>query len=747
MAVGVMICYARSGGTLLNKCLGVMPNTIVLSEVSNILDHSAEARRITPSLFPAWQARNWFGIEIADSVFPSEVKELAGYCEANGKALIVRDWSFLSFSKIDVLGNKPPLQLVTVIALGDMELRPFAFVRNAIDVWISRGKPPIEEFSGDYLKYADAIVESGMPVVHYEDFCANPSAVMKTICQIVGIGFDEGFIYEYKKYHFVVGDEQVIGGSRGGNKSEITLLPRKKLSQKELVLLQKNAAINRANQLLGYSQEIEVKIESLAERYLSAYQRTVRMLTSQGVSAIDGRQVIMKTQYSNVLEGVVTILLKGDSLFSKRIYAFIKESSWILIGQALLLLGSLFGVKLMTAILAPQEYGELALGLTVAALATQVLFGPLVNGVTRFYAPAKERGDISRFFNTVHRLMVWVSVAILLMIVLLTFAQLIVGYSEWIPLSCMSLIFALLGGYNSALNGIQNAARHRSIVAIHQGVEPWLRFLTAAGLILLLGANSEIAMLGYILAASLVLMSQYAFFRKMILKNVTRAENPTDWMRQILLYSWPFAAWGIFSWAQQVSDRWALSLFSTTHEVGLYAVLFQLGYYPMSLATTLATQFLAPIFYQQAGDASDGLRNAKVSGYCWRLTWIVLVATGMTFLAAMMWHKQAFGFFVAQEYSSVSDLWPWVLLAGGVFAAGQTLALGIMSQMRTYTMAAAKILTALLGIGLNFVGAYTIGITGVVTATVVFTVAHLVWMAWLARRMDVEMVVAVGRQT
>src|SRR5438874_2297495 len=47
-------------------------------------------------------------------------------------------------------------------------------------------------------------------------------------------------------------------------------------------------------------------------------------------------------------------------------------------------------------------------------------------------------------------------------------------------------------------------------------------------------------------------------------------------------YAWPFAAWGIFTWMQTASDRWALQGRGTS-EVGFYAALYQLGYYPMTL--------------------------------------------------------------------------------------------------------------------------------------------------------------------
>ena len=190
---------------------------------------------------------------------------------------------------------------------------------------------------------------------------------------------------------------------------------------------------------------------------------------------------------------------------------------------------------------------------------------------------------------------------------------------------------------------------------------------------------------------------------------------------------------------QLASDRWALELFANTQEVGLYAALYQLGYYPMSIATGMAVQFLVPIFYQRAGDASDNRRNASVNSLSWRLTGIALGLTVAVFFAALLFHAQIFRLFAAAEYASVSHLLPWMLLAGGIFAAGQTIALNLMSQMKTRIMIAPKLITALLGVALNFAGAYWYGISGIVAAGILFSVSYFVWMAVLAQQEGINL--------
>jgi len=271
-------------------------------------------------------------------------------------------------------------------------------------------------------------------------------------------------------------------------------------------------------------------------------------------------------------------------------------------------------------------------------------------------------------------------------------------------------------------------------VSLHQGMESWARFLIAAGLIVWLGATSTVAMTGYAVAIILVLGSQYTYFRRIALRHGAGTDKDKSWQWRIWKYSWPFATWGICSWAQQASDRWALGLFATTQEVGLYAVLCQFGYYPMAMVTGMVMQFFGPIFFHRAGDANDSRRNASVNSLSWRLTGLVLSVTGAVVLVALQFHAQIFLILVAKEYWSVSHLLPWMLVAGGVFAAGQIVALNPMSQMRTHTMVAATIIPCLLGVAFNFAGAYWYGTTGVVIAGILFSVLYFVWMTTVSTR-------------
>jgi len=400
-----------------------------------------------------------------------------------------------------------------------------------------------------------------------------------------------------------------------------------------------------------------------------------------------------------------------------------------------MMLGSLAMVRLLTELLSHDAYGELALGMTIASLANQMVLGPLGGGINRFYAIAVEKGELGGYLRAVTKLIWYTTAIIIVFAVAATFGLAIFGMNHWISICVSSLVFATLSGNNSNLIGIQTAARRRDIVAILQGVEPFLRMIVFFLLTARLGTNGSVVMIAFALSALFLLVIQ-AFFLKKMIKGAQNSQYKKEWTAAIWRFSWPMGVFGIFTWFQMASDRWALQFFASTSEIGRYTVVYQLGYYPISFMTGVAMQFVVPILYQRAGDVKDGGRNAGVDNISWRMIWLSLAVTGCTFLAATLWHGPIFRILVAEEYRDVSYLMPWMIISGGLFSSGQMLAANLQAQLKTREMIVAKIATALSGLAMNLVGAYLNGITGVIFAGISYSIMYFFWMTMLVTKMS-----------
>lgn len=411
------------------------------------------------------------------------------------------------------------------------------------------------------------------------------------------------------------------------------------------------------------------------------------------------------------------------------------EGTWVAGGQAVAVLGAVVGVRVLTEVLDPHAYGELMLGLTLAILVNQTLLGgPLGAGVLRFFAVAAEAGELPGYAHATVSMAAAAALAVLALGAVLVGVLWASGLGAWVPLAIAALVYALLTGFTAVVGAVQTAARRRAVVALHRSAETWLRFALAASLIWGLGAASAVAMAGYAIAVVLVLCSQLLFLRRLVPK--PNPASASRWQRNIRSYGWPFMTWGVLAWLQLASDRWALQMLDSTEQLGLYGVVYQLGFYPMTLAAGVAVQFIVPFVYQLAGDGTEAFRTARADVLSAHVAIGTLLLTVLAVAIAALFHEAIFRVFVAAEYRSVSFLFPFMVAAGGLFAAGQALSLALMARLETRALIAPKAVVAGIAVALNLAGAYWAGVAGVVAANVIAYLVYLGWMALLARRGD-----------
>lgn len=429
------------------------------------------------------------------------------------------------------------------------------------------------------------------------------------------------------------------------------------------------------------------------------------------------------------------ILLKTlESIYARRQIA--TEFAWIGFGQGIAALGGLFGVRLLTGAMSPALYGQFALALTVTTLIGQIVLGPASQVAIRYYSSAIEHSEFGQYAGALGWLTRW-GIGIVAAF-FAAFAILLVagGAHEWLWLGSLSFLFALIQGLIGIFDGIQNAARNRILVACHLGLATWLRILLAFGLVRFLGANSSHAMLGYLAGGLIILASEaYFFYRRIYTVHapVARpASSRTNWKGRTLEYFWPFATWGIFSFMQQSSDRWALGLTASTAAVGVYAALYQLSFLPVTMAANVAVQLLEPIVYRRAGDGSDHARMSSAFRLIRRMIVLSISATAIAGALAVILHRPIFGLLVAPGYRQVAPLMPVMVAAGGLFATGQVASISLMSTGKSRLLLAPKVGTSILGAALNLIGARTFGIVGVVAGQLLFALVYLAWVLGLS---------------
>ncbi|MFP5270564.1 hypothetical protein [Coleofasciculus sp.] len=274
MAIVVMLCFARSGGTVLNQCLGCLPYVLILSEVNPLGGGSGKGNISYQSVKE--QAKNWYDIELKSDDFVHNILELEKICADTGRSLIVRDWTFVNFTPFINNNWNPPNKLLTLEGLsGKSEVISFAFVRDSIDVWISRGTPDVKNFFSQYLRYIHELLNKNIRIFKYEKFCLNPQKLIYEICQFTGLKYSESFKH-YSQFHQINGDVQVL--SRGQIQGKIKPLHRKLISQDKIVAVNQCSEMIEANNLLGYPiSYYDVNRENIGIKYTRKLNRIIRL--------------------------------------------------------------------------------------------------------------------------------------------------------------------------------------------------------------------------------------------------------------------------------------------------------------------------------------------------------------------------------------------------------------------------------------------------------------------------------------
>ena len=254
---------ARTGGTLITKCLGSMEKVVVLSEV-----HPANLSVTNPMM----QAMDWFGL--IDKQQVSRWRRLGGanggptmlqfvsMCETRasgrGDSLVLRDWSHLDYYGLPY--TKAEMGTGLRDSLGEAyEFVEACTVRHPVDQYRSLGKLPVigeidwDLFLDGNLAFAKYAVECGF--VRYEDLTRDPDGELKKLCSMLEIGFDPSYAQRWGGYEHVTGDT-VNGGSEGTRKSEIRPLKRKGLDESLMERFRSDDRYREICGLLGYDDEL-----------------------------------------------------------------------------------------------------------------------------------------------------------------------------------------------------------------------------------------------------------------------------------------------------------------------------------------------------------------------------------------------------------------------------------------------------------------------------------------------------------
>ncbi len=322
-----------------------------------------------------------------------------------------------------------------------------------------------------------------------------------------------------------------------------------------------------------------------------------------------------------------------------------KEVMWVIAGQSFALIGGVASVKLLTNLMSPVNYGELALGMAVAGMINMFLFGPLAAVVLRFHSVCLERGTLLEYFYVLKR----VHLQLLVCLVGLTAPAGIAVFWQsgftWAALVVTAIMFGIIMGFQASLQGLLAAVRDRKGTAVFQAADVWLRLLCALLLLRLFGVNGNTALIGYIIGGVLVISMQARLpqLKERLAINIYRPLNDVEkrLAKDFMWYGLPILSFAALAVISQYSDRWILQYFSGTKQVGIYAVLYQAASAPVLFISSISSQVVVPVLFGKMGDndsASKILFGYRLVNLCGAMlaAMFLIFGVGLNYFGEML---------------------------------------------------------------------------------------------------------------
>jgi len=256
---------ARSGGTLLSRCLGCMKDVTLLSEIHPVGLALSRTNPRFKVFDPLVQASTWHFLLQADDLirlqargrpptFDEAITLIRDKVRKKGKVLVVRDWTHLDYTGAPFVKDLSMRLVCADILRAKFPILQYCTVRHPIDQWLSllnfgdMGKIlDFGAFMHGYRAFAQECVTIGF--LRYEDFVRDPSGQMRALCDKLSIPFDPDFATKWVNYRKVSGDPP---SSRGRETPEIRPMPRRPLPEGLLDQFENNADYHAIRELLGY---------------------------------------------------------------------------------------------------------------------------------------------------------------------------------------------------------------------------------------------------------------------------------------------------------------------------------------------------------------------------------------------------------------------------------------------------------------------------------------------------------------
>ena len=406
-------------------------------------------------------------------------------------------------------------------------------------------------------------------------------------------------------------------------------------------------------------------------------------------------------------------------IFSRKV---LSEGAWVVSSNILGLLVTLYTINLITSKLNISQYGSLGLILTIQGFFSLVFFGSINNGIFRFSSISIQVQRAKNYFTATLKMGILLGV---FTIIIGFFSSIVFffGYKNLIHPFNIVLGTSILLGLSDFILSILLSLRKRKIIFFIKLIESIFKI----SLLYLIPINDYFDVLIIYFLVSLINYLLLLYFFKDKLKGLSFFFTKFEyyWLKKILIYSYPFLIWGIFGWAQQSSVKWALEIYTSRNDIGLFNALMQIGYSPVIILFGVLMNFITPIIFQKINPSSITL-NSKV--FLRKILNVSLICILLLFFGTLI--LVPISPFIVDilfpiEYISISKYVPVVFLASGLYSTTNFLANIPFSLNKPKSLLKSSVYSSVVGFISAFLFIYLFGFIGGIYAVLFHSIFYL----------------------
>ena len=362
-------------------------------------------------------------------------------------------------------------------------------------------------------------------------------------------------------------------------------------------------------------------------------------------------------------------LLKERRLFG--------DAFWALFGQLMSAVALLAGTRVLTELVTPDIYGQVALLNGFVALGVTLFSYPFICAGMRILPECLDKWERAALYGVVESLTAR-SMA-------LAIGLLVLGGATYSYFSHSDFWLLMLAGILLIVTvqrelGIQLliGGRKQRAASLWQTSDSTLRPLLAISLVWWGGQKAEWVLLGYILA-SMVSNAVWSFVQGTIPGKKKRPIIARNFRADVWAYALPLIPMELIFWVNGLGDRYVIGYLMTAAEVGLYAATYMIINEAFNRSAMVLLRTFQPIYFQSFS------QNQNKEGF--RILWIwiaCVLALGIIGVSLLLITKDWVASWVlAKSYHSAVELMPAIAVGCALHALGTVVSQPLLANKRT----------------------------------------------------------------